>query len=71
MIKRKLIFQKLIDEMISVPDELHTVVNGGVVSLAAKSLGSLGGKATLEKYGKEHFSNAGKKGAEKRWGKKS
>ena len=37
---------------------------------AAVELGSKGGKKTLEKHGTKHFSKAGKKGAEKRWGKK-
>ena len=36
----------------------------------AQELGKLGGKKTKEKHGKDHFSNAGKKGALKRWGKK-
>lgn len=36
----------------------------------ASMMGALGGKATAKKYGKQHFSNAGKKGMEKRWGKK-
>lgn len=36
----------------------------------AKQLGSLGGKKTVAKYGKKHFSDAGKKSALKRWGKK-
>ena len=36
----------------------------------AQELGKLGGKATAKKYGKEHFSKAGKKGNERRWGKK-
>jgi general stress protein YciG len=39
-------------------------------SKAAVELGSKGGKKTLEKHGTDHFSKAGKKGAEKRWGKK-
>lgn len=37
---------------------------------AAQSLGKLGGKATTKKYGKKHFSEAGKKGMAKRWAKK-
>lgn len=36
----------------------------------AKDLGRLGGFATSKKYGKKHFSEAGKKGMAKRWGKK-
>lgn len=36
----------------------------------AQELGKLGGKATAKKYGKDHFSQAGKKGMKKRWGKK-
>lgn len=36
----------------------------------AKQLGKSGGKKTLKKYGRKHFSEAGKKGMAKRWGKK-
>lgn len=36
---------------------------------SAQKLGKLGGKATKKKYGSKHFSDAGKKGAEKRWKK--
>lgn len=32
-------------------------------------LGKKGGRANVEKYGREKFSEMGKKGAEKRWGK--
>lgn len=35
----------------------------------AKRLGELGGLATKKKYGKKHFSNAGKLGMKKRWSK--
>lgn len=35
----------------------------------AKKLGKRGGQATSKKYGKEHFSEAGKKGMKVRWGK--
>lgn len=34
---------------------------------AAQKLGKLGGQATKKKYGKKHFSKAGKLGAKKRW----
>ena len=33
-------------------------------------LGKKGGKATLDKHGKEHFKNISKLGADARWGKK-
>lgn len=32
-------------------------------------LGQLGGLMTAKKYGSKHYSEAGKKGMEKRWGK--
>lgn len=35
-----------------------------------KKAGAKGGRATMKKYGRDHFSDAGKKGAIKRWGKK-
>jgi hypothetical protein len=35
----------------------------------AKQLGKLGGLATKKKYGKKHFSEAGKLGMKKRWKK--
>ena len=35
----------------------------------AQALGKLGGKKTAKKYGKKHFSEAGKKGMAKRWAK--
>jgi len=38
-------------------------------SKAAKELGQLGGRKTAQSHGKQHFSEAGKKGAAKRWGK--
>jgi len=34
-----------------------------------KAKGRKGGKNTVAKYGKTHFSNAGKLGMAKRWGK--
>jgi hypothetical protein len=34
-----------------------------------KEAGKIGGLATLTKYGKKHFSDAGKRGMEKRWKK--
>ena len=37
---------------------------------ALESFGRLGGEATARKYGKKHFSDAGKKGMAKRWGTK-
>lgn len=37
----------------------------------AQKLGSLGGKSTAKKYGSKHYSEAGKKGMEKRWGNKT
>lgn len=40
------------------------------VSKIAKLLGKLGGKKTLEKKGRKHFSGAGKKGMIIRWGTK-
>jgi hypothetical protein len=40
------------------------------ISELAKKLGSLGGNKTKKKYGKKHFSDIGKKGMKKRWGKK-
>ena len=36
----------------------------------AQKLGKLGGQKTAKLYGKEHYSKAGKKGNESRWGKK-
>lgn len=33
----------------------------------AKQLGKIGGASTMKKYGKKHFSKAGKLGAKKRW----
>ncbi len=39
------------------------------VNKSAVELGSLGGKSTSKKYGKKHFSEAGKKGMKVRWGK--
>lgn len=41
------------------------------IELAAKKLGKKGGETTAKKYGKSHYSEAGKKGALKRWGVKS
>jgi len=38
-------------------------------SEAAQKLGKLGGEATAKKYGKKHFSEAGKKGMKARWEK--
>lgn len=35
-----------------------------------KIMGGIGGKATAKKYGRKHFSEAGKKGMAKRWGNK-
>lgn len=35
-----------------------------------RKAGKLGGDITKKKYGQKHFSNAGKKGMEARWGKK-
>ena len=32
-------------------------------------IASRGGKATMEKHGRDHFANAGKKGAKARWKK--
>lgn len=69
--KRKLIFQKEIDQILDTSDDLHEIVDGHCVAKAAQQLGSLGGKATVKKYGKKHFSEAGKKGMAKRWGKKA
>ncbi len=34
----------------------------------AKQLGKRGGAATKRKYGRKHFSEAGKKGMARRWG---
>lgn len=71
--KRKLIFEKVIDEMLSTPDTLHKVVDGAVVSIdpseMAKALGSKGGKATSKKYGKEHYRKLAENMNKKRWGK--
>lgn len=36
----------------------------------ASEWGKLGGKTTLRRHGKAHLKAAGKKGAEKRWGRK-
>ena len=33
-----------------------------------REFGSIGGKSTLKRHGKKHFSEAGRKGALKRWG---
>lgn len=35
-----------------------------------KTAGKKGGLSTLKKYGKKHFSTAGRKGMAKRWKKK-
>jgi hypothetical protein len=35
-----------------------------------QEFGKLGGQATKRKYGKRHFSEAGKRGMAKRWGTK-
>lgn len=43
--------------------------NKEIISSTAKQLGQLGGLATSKKYGSKHYSEAGKKGMEKRWGK--
>ena len=40
------------------------------VSAAFALVGSMGGKATAKKHGKKHMKEIGKRGAEKRWGKK-
>lgn len=40
-----------------------------ITKYQAKQLGATGGQATVKKYGKSHFSEAGKKGMAKRWGK--
>lgn len=37
------------------------------ITAMASALGKKGGKTTLKKHGKAHFSNAGKIGMEKRW----
>jgi len=37
---------------------------------ARKIIGSIGGRATLKKIGKEGMSKIGSKGAKARWGKK-
>lgn len=37
----------------------------------AKQLGSLGGKATVKKLGKEHMAALGRKGMFNRWSKKN
>lgn len=44
-------------------------MNKKVYLLDAQSLGKKGGKKTKEKYGKNYYSEIGKKGAEKRWKK--
>lgn len=41
-----------------------------VKNSAAMKLGKLGGQKTAKLYGKDHFSQAGKKGMKKRWLKK-
>lgn len=41
----------------------------GTMSFCLKSIGKKGGEATVKKYGKKHFSEAGKKGMKARWGK--
>lgn len=41
-----------------------------VKNKAAKEIGQLGGRKTAQRHGKQHFSEAGKKGAAKRWGKR-
>lgn len=41
------------------------------IQVAASLLGKKGGDTTKKKYGKEHFSKAGRKGMEKRWGVKN
>ena len=40
------------------------------ISEAAAAMGRKGAAAKLKKYGKEHYSEMGKKGMASRWGKK-